>query len=124
MGSSNVLPIAPSTYHAHVAKRRDPSQQSARRLGCQKSWQRSSPGRDLWAEYGRTGLAGGQGRRGWLDGVVWGGVRLKMLRICSRDCVMTGDSCGIGLLGWSSQSGPILVSCETDTGWFSQALAH
>jgi putative transposase len=25
-----VLPIAPSTYHAHVAKRRDPVKQSAR----------------------------------------------------------------------------------------------
>ncbi len=25
-----VLPIAPSTYHAHVAKRADPSRQSAR----------------------------------------------------------------------------------------------
>ena len=26
----NVLPIAPSTYHAHVAKRRDPAKRSAR----------------------------------------------------------------------------------------------
>ena len=26
-----VLPIAPSTYHAHVAARRDPSRRSARR---------------------------------------------------------------------------------------------
>ena len=25
-----VLPIAPSTYHAHVAKRRDPAKRSAR----------------------------------------------------------------------------------------------
>lgn len=25
-----VLPIAPSTYHAHVAKRRDPAKQSLR----------------------------------------------------------------------------------------------
>jgi hypothetical protein len=30
-----VLPIAPSTYYAHVAKRRDPAKQSARQAGCQ-----------------------------------------------------------------------------------------
>lgn len=29
-----VLPIAPSTYHAHVAKRRDPADVGARRAGC------------------------------------------------------------------------------------------
>ena len=37
-----VLPIAPSTYHAHVAKRRDPAKRSARRAGCRSEGRGSS----------------------------------------------------------------------------------